>query len=89
MQNEAEGQEIAPRGTPPAAGLGVGRMRQRLPFHRSMRALFELEPPAAKHSEVVGHATPLKLPPPAGLDVDWIDHLVPFQRSASVRWLRP
>jgi hypothetical protein len=57
-----------------------------------MRALFELEPPAAKHNEDVGHDTPLKLPPPAGLDVDWIDHLVPFQRSASVKedpcWLR-
>jgi hypothetical protein len=92
MQNDAEGQEIAPKGTPPAGGLGVGMMRQRVPFHRSMRALFELEPPAAKHAEDVGHDTPLKLPPPVGLGVAWIDQLVPFQRSASVKdplWLGP
>ena len=35
---------------------------------------------------VAGHDTPLKLLPwaPLGLGLDWIAHVLPFQRSASV-----
>jgi hypothetical protein len=83
MQKEADVHEI------PAAGFGAGTMRQWVPFQRSMRAAPELEFPAAKHSEEVGHETPPKLPPPGGSGAAWSDHLVPFQRSASVKKLPP
>src|SRR6516165_7446461 len=73
---------------PPWGGLGVPWMRHRVPFHRSARVLAlgvkGLEAPAAMHVVADVHATPLKKPLPwGGLGVAWIDHLVPFHRSAS------
>jgi hypothetical protein len=73
---------------PPWGGLGVAWIDHRLPFHRSARVLAlgvkGLEAPAAMHVVVDVQATPLRKPLPwGGLGVAWIDHRVPFHRSAS------
>lgn len=59
-----------------------------VPFHRSARVLAlgvkGLEAPAAIHIVADVQATPLRKPLPwGGLGVAWIDHRVPFHRSAS------
>src|SRR5215471_10989495 len=73
---------------PPWGGLGVPWMAQRVPFHCSARVLAlgvkGLEAPAAMHVVVDVQATPLRKPLPwGGFGVAWIDHRVPFHRSAS------
>jgi len=71
-------------------GLGVGWMRQRVPFHRSasVRCTPELTTncPTAVHVEPEGHETPLRALAAAlgGSWVDWTVHLPPLRRSASV-----
>ena len=72
------------------AGLGVGWMRQLLPFHRSARVRrtpdLTANCPTAVHAELVGHDTPLSAlaAAPAGFGVDWTVHTPPLRRSASV-----
>src|SRR6516164_4359666 len=73
---------------PPWGGLGVAWIRHRVPFHRSARVLAlgvtGSEAPAAVHVVVDVQATPLRKPLPwGGFGVAWIDHRVPFHRSAS------
>jgi hypothetical protein len=70
------------------AGLGVGWMVHRVPFHRSASVpAFEL--PTAVQDEADWHATPDRAPPPCdGLGVGWMVHRVPFHRSARV-WEAP
>ena len=55
------------------------------PFQPSASVPLE-EPPTAVQAVADAHDTPFSMlfDPPAGLGVVWIDHLVPFQRSASV-----
>src|SRR6516162_7497923 len=86
MQADGEVQATACsllNGAPPA-GLGVGWMRHRVPFHRSARVLPPLVFPTAVHAEADAQETPLRKAPPAGLGVAWIRHRVPFHRSARV-----
>jgi hypothetical protein len=60
-----------------------------VPFHRSATGLvpsvFSYSPTAI-HDVVEGHDTPLRmlLLAPPGFGVLWMDHSVPFQRSAKV-----
>ena len=74
------------------SGSGLATTAQRVPSQRSMRALGSekvelLVSPTAKHIVTLGHATQSdsvleKLP--VGLAVATIDHVLPFQRSASL-----
>jgi hypothetical protein len=50
------------------AGLGVGCVIHRDPFHRSARVP-ELDPPIDTQTEDEGQATPKRTPPPEGLGV--------------------
>src|SRR6266536_3416652 len=74
----------------PAARLGVGWLRHRLPSHRSakVRGMPDLptENPAAVQAEDDGQATAFSKAncAPAGLGVRWMRHRVPFHHSASV-----
>jgi len=71
------------------AGLGLGWMVHRVPFHRSARVP-AFETPTAVQDEADGHATLARKPPPwAGLGVGWMAHRVPFHRSASVPAFEP
>src|SRR6266568_258231 len=75
------------------AGLGVGWMRHRLPFHRSARVWGmperSMESPAAVQAEAAVQATPTRrFGPPARLGVGWMRHRAPFHRSARV-WGMP
>ena len=71
------------------AGVGVGWMRQRVPFHRSARVP-ALEVPTAVQADADVHATLARKPPPwAGLGVGWIRQVVPFHRSARAPALEP
>jgi hypothetical protein len=55
-----------------------------VPFHRSARAP-AFEAPTAVQAEAEEQETPNNIPPPAeGLGVAWMDHRVPFHRSARV-----
>jgi hypothetical protein len=69
-------------------GLGVGRMVQVVPFHRSARVLPLAVPPTAVQAEREAHDTPFSAPPPAGVEVGWIRQVVPFHRSARVAVVR-
>ncbi|MGN6167013.1 MAG: hypothetical protein ACTHQQ_02420 [Solirubrobacteraceae bacterium] len=72
------------------AGLGVGSIRQRWPFHRSTKVVALPEAatvfPTAMHAEGALHATPLSTLTlaPAGFGVGWTRHREPFHRSAKV-----
>jgi hypothetical protein len=71
------------------AGVGVGWMRQAVPFHRSARVP-ALETPTAVQADAAVHATLVRKPPPcAGLGVGWVRQRVPFHRSARVPALEP
>jgi hypothetical protein len=71
------------------AGVGVGWMRQRVPFHPSARVP-ALESPTAVHADADAHATLARKPPPAaGLGVGWMRQVVPFHRSARAPALEP
>jgi hypothetical protein len=69
-------------------GLGVCWIDHVVPFHRSASVtvvvLVEV-PPTAVQALADVHDTPCRrvFDPPVGLGVCWIDHLVPFHRSAS------
>jgi len=66
------------------AGVGVGWMRQRVPFHPSARVP-ALEAPAAVHADAEAQDTLARNPPPrGGFGVAWMVHLVPSHRSARV-----
>ena len=71
-------------------GLGVGWMRQLLPFHRSASVLCAPDPaknpPTAVHAEPDRHDTPFRalLAAPAGFGVGWTAQPPPLRRSASV-----
>ena len=59
-------------------------MRHRAPSHRSTRS-FEAEVPTAVQAEAEAQETPNNTPPPEeGFGVAWMDHRVPFHRSARV-----
>src|SRR6266704_3517414 len=83
VQADGDGQATVFRGANWApAGVGVGWMRHRLPFHRSARVLAlgvkALEAPTAMQDEADMHATPDRTPPPClGLGVGWMRHRVP------------
>jgi hypothetical protein len=75
-------------------GLGVGWTDHLWPFQRSAsvkysRALVP-KPPTAVHAEADVHDTPNRVSSvePMGWGVGWIDHFLPFQRSASMDSLR-
>jgi hypothetical protein len=74
----------------PGGRAGVGRTRQRVPFHRSARypamSLGLEVPPTAMHDLGEVQATPNRplAAAPARLGVDWMAHLLPFQCSAKV-----
>jgi hypothetical protein len=70
------------------AGLGVGWMRQRVPFHRSARVVPSALPPTAVQAESEVQDTLFSAPPPAGLGVGWMRQLWPFHRSARVTVVR-
>jgi hypothetical protein len=72
--------------------LGLGTTVHDVPFHSSTR----VRPvccdgscsPTAKHAEAVEHDTLLsELPTPDGLGLAMTDHVLPFHRSTSVRWI--
>src|SRR6202035_2490116 len=73
-----------------AFGLGVVWIDQLVPFQPSATvaalAASEPEDPTAVHALAELHDTPFITLncAPFGLGVDWIDQLVPFQRSANV-----
>src|SRR5215469_7317353 len=86
MQADGEVQATAcsvMNGAPPA-GLGVGWIRHRVPFHRSARVLPLLVFPTAVHAEADAQETLFRKAPPGGFGVAWIRHRVPFHRSARV-----
>jgi hypothetical protein len=72
------------------AGLGVGWMRQWLPFHRSARVSctpdLVTKCPTLVHADLDGHDTPLSAlaAAPGGFGVDWTAQVPPLRRSASV-----
>jgi hypothetical protein len=86
VQAEADGHATVLRKTNCApAGLGVGWMRHRVPFHRSASVLPAFDLPAAVQAEGDVQATLARTPPPCGgLGVGWIRHRVPSHRSARV-----
>src|SRR6266700_5922717 len=85
VQADGDGQATVFRGANWApAGVGVGWMRHRVPFHRSARVP-AFETPTVVHDETDVHATLVKLPPPClGLGVAWMLNRLPFHRSARV-----
>ena len=85
MQSAAAGQAtVFKKANWAPAGVGVGWMRQRVPFHRSARVP-ALEFPTAMHADADVQDTPFSSPPPCdGFGVAWMVHWVPFHRSASV-----
>jgi hypothetical protein len=94
MQEEGDTQEMPSSCAPRAPrGLGVRCRRQLWPFQRwtigsGVPEKFETrETPNAVHAFEIGQATPISWSPcvPSGFDVRWMLHLVPFQRSASVK----
>src|SRR6516162_1675190 len=82
--DEVQATACSPLNGAPLAGLGVGWIRQRVPFHRSAKVLPPLLFPTAVHAEADAQETPLRKAPSAGLGVVWIRHRVPFHRSARV-----
>src|SRR5215469_293354 len=90
MQADAEAQATVFRKVNCApAGLAVGWMLQRVPFHRSAR-LPTLEFPTAVHADEDRHVTPLRNAPPCGgLGAARVVQVVPFHRSASVPAAEP
>src|SRR6266702_1811500 len=78
VQADGDGQATVFRGANWApAGVGVGWMRHRVPFHRSARVpalgVKALEAPTAMEDEADTHATPDRTPPPClGLGVGWM-----------------
>jgi hypothetical protein len=83
VHDTAEAQ-ATPNRAPPAEGLGVAWIRQRVPFQCSAKVP-EFEAPTAVQAEAEEQETPNKIPPrEEGLGVGWMDHRVPFQRSARV-----
>jgi hypothetical protein len=92
VQLAAEGHETAFRKKLSAgpAGSGVGWIAHVRPFQRSasVRASPELSEycPAAVHLVAEEHEIPERKlsDEPGGLGVDWIAHVRPFHRSASV-----
>src|SRR6516165_92434 len=84
MQADAEAQATVFKKVNCApAGLAVGWICQRVPFHRSAR-LPALEFPTAVHADEDRHATPLRNPPPCGgLGAARVVQVVPFHCSAS------
>ncbi len=85
MQAEADGHATVFKKTNCApAGVGVGWMRHRVPFHRSA-SVPAFEFPAAVQAEGDVQATLARKPPPClGLGVGWMLHRLPFHRSARV-----
>jgi len=84
VHDTAEAQATPNRAPPPAEGLGVAWIRQRVPFHRSAKVP-AFEAPTAVQAEAEEQETPNNTPPPEeGLGVGWMDHRVPFHRSARV-----
>jgi hypothetical protein len=79
-----------PSRTPPRTELGVGWIDQLVPFQASANAerspLPSSTSPTAVQAVAEVHDTALRLGhgAPVGLGVDWIDQLVPSQRSANV-----
>src|SRR6516164_1902084 len=89
MQSVADAHDTAPRPLPCApVGLGVVWIDHAVPFQRSASVtvvvLVEVLPTAVQALADV-HDTPPRTTddPPAGVGVCWIDHVVPFHRSAS------
>jgi hypothetical protein len=75
-------------------GAGTDSIDQAVPFHRSTSGttVVALAPnPTATQSLVDTHDTLTSTlsTEPAGLGVVWIDHVVPFQSSASVTFPDP
>src|SRR5262249_1009426 len=66
----------SPLCTPPPWGLGVGRMVQVSPSHRSAKVP-ESDPPTEIHAEVEVHDTALR-PAPGRVGTGWARHAVPF-----------
>ncbi len=82
MQSEADVHEMPSRPLPWApAGLGMGWMVHRVPFHRSARVP-DGDIPTAMHAEGDVQDTALR-EAPATVGMGCVLHLVPFHRSAS------
>src|SRR5690349_6606234 len=67
--------------TPPPWGLGVGRMVQVSPSHRSA-SVPESDAPTEMHAKGELHDTPPR-PAPGRVGAGWMRHAVPFHRSTS------
>jgi hypothetical protein len=89
MQNVLAVQETPNRPVPGApAGLGVGWMRQLVPFHNSARVpvglpKLSVRAPTAVQATADMHDTAAREPPTAGLGVGWMRQVTPSHRSAS------
>src|SRR5262249_53275334 len=68
--------------TPPPWGVGVGRMLQVTPSHRSAKVP-ESDAPTAIQAEGELHDTALR-PAPGRVGTGWMRHAVPFHRSTRV-----
>jgi hypothetical protein len=83
MQKDGDRHETPPKPANTAPlGLGAGRMRHRVPFHRSVRTP-ESDPPTAMHAGGDEHARALR-DAPGTVGMGWLRHLLPFHRRASV-----
>src|SRR5690349_18043574 len=82
MQNDGDGHEtpFRPLNAVPW-GVGAGRMRHRVPFHRSAKTP-ESDPPTAMHAEGDAQARALRNAP-GTVGMGWLLHRVPFHRRAS------
>jgi hypothetical protein len=73
-----------------ALTLGLGTMRQELPFQRSVRVRLpslELVNPTAQASPAEVASTSRSSPPPGGSGLAEMLQLLPFQRSITGRWM--
>jgi hypothetical protein len=81
VQAEDDVHETEPSAPPPLAGLGVGTIRQRLPFQRSA-SVPEFDLPVAMQNEAEGQEiAPKGTPPAGGLGVGMMRQRLPFHRS--------
>src|SRR5262249_54941687 len=87
---DGEVHDTESRNHPPPGGLGVGWMRQVLPFHRSATVPGGISVtglachPTARHDDRHGLPTPRWSPPPGGLGVGRMLQVWPFHRCARV-----
>jgi hypothetical protein len=77
MQNDGDRHETPPKPANTAPlGVGAGRMRHRVPFHRSAKTP-EFDSPTAMHAEGDAQDTALR-DAPGTVGMGWMRHLVPF-----------